>query len=184
MAYVGPGHYVVVVLHVGGTKLSYVKLVLQREPRTGKTWFPAGPVTANEEHVNAAVRELHEETGLILTPDDLTLLSDAHVRVALPEGQQLVYVYSAYVHVPYVTTHLRTPAQLEQAVTAHSTINPEGSYVVPETQDAKPLAGHNGTRGAAQIAIRRKEPPPNLLATSKEEKERGMSRRGRHERPR
>jgi ADP-ribose pyrophosphatase YjhB (NUDIX family) len=115
------------------TKLSDIKLVLQREPRPGKTWFPAGSVTANEEPVDAAVRELHEEIGLILTPDDLTLLSDAHVRVALPVGQQLVYVYSASVHVPYITTHLRTPAQLEQAVTAQSTINPDGSYVVPET---------------------------------------------------
>jgi 8-oxo-dGTP pyrophosphatase MutT (NUDIX family) len=135
MAFVGPGRCAVVVLHVGGTKLSDIKLVLQREPRTGKTWFPAGSVTANEEHVDAGVRELHEETGLILTPDDLTLLSDAHVLVALPNGQQLVYVYSAYVHVPYVTTHLRTHAQLEQIVTAQSTINPDGSYVVPETID-------------------------------------------------
>jgi 8-oxo-dGTP pyrophosphatase MutT (NUDIX family) len=57
MAFVGPGHDVVVVLHVGGTKLSGVKLVLQREPRTGKTWFPAGSITTNEEHVDAAVRE-------------------------------------------------------------------------------------------------------------------------------
>jgi hypothetical protein len=30
---------------------------------------------------------------------------------------------------------LRTPAHLEQAVTAQSTINPDGSYVVPETLD-------------------------------------------------
>jgi 8-oxo-dGTP pyrophosphatase MutT (NUDIX family) len=79
MAYVGPGRYVVVVLHVIGTKLSDIKLVLQREPRFGKTWFPAGLVSTNEEHVDAAVRELHEETGLILTPDDLTLLSDVPV---------------------------------------------------------------------------------------------------------
>jgi hypothetical protein len=42
MASVRPGRYVVVVLHVGRTKLSDVKLVLQLEPRTGKTWFPAG----------------------------------------------------------------------------------------------------------------------------------------------
>jgi 8-oxo-dGTP pyrophosphatase MutT (NUDIX family) len=133
MASLGRGRYVVVVLHVGGTKLSDVKLVLQREPRTSKTWFPARSIPANEEHVDAGVRELHEETALIMTPDDLTLWSDAHVRVALPVGQHLVYVYSAYVHVPCVTTHLRTPAQLEHAVTAQSTINPDGSYAVPET---------------------------------------------------
>jgi 8-oxo-dGTP pyrophosphatase MutT (NUDIX family) len=135
MASVGPGRYVVLVIHVGGTKLSNVKLVLQREPRTGKTWFPAGSVTANESPVDAAVRELHEETGLTLTPDDLTLLSDAHARVALREGQQIVYVYSAFVPVSFAMSHLRTHAQLEQAVTAHSTINPDGSYVVPETID-------------------------------------------------
>jgi ADP-ribose pyrophosphatase YjhB (NUDIX family) len=135
MASVGPGRYVVAVIHVGGTKLSNVKLLLQREPRTGKTWFPAGSVTVNEEPVDAAVRELHDETRLTLTPDDLTLLSDAHVRVALPKGQQLVYVYSAFVPIPYVASHLRTPTQLEQAVTTHSTINPDGSYVVPETLD-------------------------------------------------
>jgi 8-oxo-dGTP pyrophosphatase MutT (NUDIX family) len=129
----GPGHYVVLVIHVGGTKLSDVKLVLQREPHTGKTWFPAGFVLPNEEHVDAAVRELHEETGLILTPDDLTLLSDALVRVALLEGLQLVYVYSASVPVLFATSHLRTPAQVEQVVTAQSTINPDGTYVVPES---------------------------------------------------
>jgi ADP-ribose pyrophosphatase YjhB (NUDIX family) len=135
MAFVGPGRYVVVVLHVGGTKVADVKLVLQREPRCGRTWFPAGSVTTNEEPVDAAVRELHEEIGLILTPDDLTLLSDAPARVALPGGHQLVYVYSAYVPVPYVTSHLRTHAHLEQIVTTQPTIYPDGSYVVPETID-------------------------------------------------
>jgi ADP-ribose pyrophosphatase YjhB (NUDIX family) len=133
MASVGLGRFVVVVIHVGGTRLSNIKLVLQREPRTGKTWFPAGSVAANEEHVDAAVRELHEETGLILTPDDLTLLSDAPVRVALPDGQQLVFVYSASVPNLFATSHVRTHAQVEQAVIAPSTINPDGTYVVPET---------------------------------------------------
>jgi hypothetical protein len=48
-----------------------------------------------------------------LTFDDSTLLSDAPVCVALPEGQrQFVYVFSASVPVPYVTTHLRTLAKL------------------------------------------------------------------------
>ena len=107
--------------------------MLQREPRIGKTWFPDGSVAANEEPFDAAVRELHEETGLTLTPDDLTLLSDAPYRVALPDGQQLVYVYSASVPVPYVTTHLRTHAQLEEAVTAQSTINPDGTCSIVNT---------------------------------------------------
>jgi hypothetical protein len=70
-----------------------------------------------------------------LIPDDLMLMSDALVRVSLLAGQHLVYVYSSSVHVPYVTSHLRTLAQLEQAVTTQSTINPDGSDVVPETLD-------------------------------------------------
>jgi hypothetical protein len=41
MAFVGHGDYLVAVLHVGGSKASHIKLVLQREPRSGKTWFPA-----------------------------------------------------------------------------------------------------------------------------------------------
>jgi 8-oxo-dGTP pyrophosphatase MutT (NUDIX family) len=135
MVSVGHGRYVVVVLHVGGSKLADVKLVLQREPRSGKTCLPAGSILPNEEHFDVAVRELHEETCIILTPDDLTLLSDAPVRVALLVGQQLVYVYSASVPVSYVTTHLRTPTQLEHAVNAKSTINPNCSYAVPETID-------------------------------------------------
>jgi 8-oxo-dGTP pyrophosphatase MutT (NUDIX family) len=133
MAYVGPGHYVVLVIHVGGTKSLDLKLVLQREPRSGKTWFPAGSILPNEELVDAAVRELHEDTGLILTPDDLTLLSDAPVLVTLPQGQQLVYVYSALISVLFATNNLRTPASVEQAVLAQSTVNPDGTYVVPET---------------------------------------------------
>jgi hypothetical protein len=69
-------------------------------------------------------------------------LSDAPVRVALPEGQRrLVYVFSASIPIPYVTAHLRTPpAQLEQGVPAQSTINPDGSYVVPATIDIDGLS--------------------------------------------
>jgi hypothetical protein len=63
------------------------------------------------------------------------LLSDAPVRVALHVGQQLVYVYSASVPVPHVTTHLRRLALLEHAVVTQSTRNPDGSYVAPETID-------------------------------------------------
>jgi 8-oxo-dGTP pyrophosphatase MutT (NUDIX family) len=54
---VGPSNYVVVVLHVGGSKASNIKLISKRESRTSKTWFPAGSILPNEEHVDAAVRK-------------------------------------------------------------------------------------------------------------------------------
>jgi 8-oxo-dGTP pyrophosphatase MutT (NUDIX family) len=133
MASLGPRHYVVLVIHVGGTKPSDLKLILQREPRSCKTWFPDGSILPNEEPVDADVRELHEETGLVLTPEDLTLLSGEHVLVTLPQGRKLVYVYSASIPVLFATNNLRTPAQVEQAVLALSTVNPDGIYVVPET---------------------------------------------------
>jgi ADP-ribose pyrophosphatase YjhB (NUDIX family) len=89
-------------------------------------------ILPNEELVNAVVRALLEEISLTLSHDDFTMMSDAPVRVALPEMQrQLVCVFSACVPIPYVTTSLHTHAKVEQAVTAQSTINPDGSYVVP-----------------------------------------------------
>jgi hypothetical protein len=45
MAYVGPRNYVVVVLHVGGSKASYIKLVLQREPI--RSQHQTSPLTGN-----------------------------------------------------------------------------------------------------------------------------------------
>jgi ADP-ribose pyrophosphatase YjhB (NUDIX family) len=118
-------------LHVGGSSASDIQHVLQREPRIGTTWVLVGSILPNEEHVDVAVHDLHEETGLILTFDDFTLLSDALARVALPEGQrQVVYVLLAFVLVPYVTDNLRTRDHLEQVVSAPSTINNrDGSYV-------------------------------------------------------
>jgi hypothetical protein len=114
MAYVGYGYYVVVVLHIGGSKASDIKLVLQREPRTGKTWLFACSILPNEEHVNVVVLELLiEETSFTLSLDDFTLLSDAPVRVALHEGQHRnVCVYSAFVPIPYVSTNLRDHVEL------------------------------------------------------------------------
>jgi ADP-ribose pyrophosphatase YjhB (NUDIX family) len=147
----------VVVLHVGGSKASDIKLVLHRELRNGKTRFPGGSILPNEEHVDVVVRELHEETGLILTLDDYTVLSDAPVRVALPTWQRLlVCVFSAHVLVPYVTAHLRTLApQLEQVITAHSTIKQDGSYVLPATTDLDGLSLTPAKHGLL-LALKRK----------------------------
>jgi 8-oxo-dGTP pyrophosphatase MutT (NUDIX family) len=68
--------------------------MLQCEPRSGhKSWFLARTILPSEEFVDTVVRELFEETGLILTVDDLTLLSGDAVRVSLPNGKlQHVYV--------------------------------------------------------------------------------------------
>jgi hypothetical protein len=39
MAYIGHGKYVVDVLTVGGSKASNIKVVLEREPHSGKSGF-------------------------------------------------------------------------------------------------------------------------------------------------
>jgi hypothetical protein len=57
-ASVGLSKNVVDVLHVGGTHASYLKLVLQREPRPGKPRFRVDIVLPNEEQVDEAFREL------------------------------------------------------------------------------------------------------------------------------
>jgi ADP-ribose pyrophosphatase YjhB (NUDIX family) len=103
---------------VGSSKTFHIKLVLQREPRTGKTWFLAGLILPNA-LVDAAVRELFEKSGQTLTADDLTLLGGNPVRVPLHVGEhKLVHVFSASIHVPYVNTDLHTQSKVEHAVTA------------------------------------------------------------------
>jgi 8-oxo-dGTP pyrophosphatase MutT (NUDIX family) len=101
----GHGNYVGVVLHVGGSKASDVKLVLQRESRSGKIWFTAGSIVPNEEPFDAAVRELFEGTSLTLIVNDLTLLRNNHVRIPLLAGKhELVHVFVASVLVPFVNS--------------------------------------------------------------------------------
>jgi hypothetical protein len=56
MPYLGHDNYVMVILRVGGSKASCIKLVLYREPRIGKTWFPLGSILPSEAPVDAAVR--------------------------------------------------------------------------------------------------------------------------------
>jgi ADP-ribose pyrophosphatase YjhB (NUDIX family) len=135
MASTGPRYYVVVV-HVGGTKTANIKVLSQRKTCAGKSWFLTGVIFPNEELVDVAAREMFEETDFTLTVDELTLLSGAHVRDSLPGDKlQHVYVYLAYIHVPYVNANLRTPIKVEHVVTAQSNIHHDGSYVAQTTMD-------------------------------------------------
>jgi hypothetical protein len=88
----------------------------------------------NEEHVDATVRDILEETGLTMAVNDLTQLSGAVVRVPLHYGKyQLVYVYFVSVLVPYVNITLSKPTHVKHYVISHSTVQADGSYVVPAT---------------------------------------------------
>jgi 8-oxo-dGTP pyrophosphatase MutT (NUDIX family) len=141
MASLGPGNYAVVVLLVGGSKVSNIKFILQREPRTCKIWFPAGSILWNEAPVDAAVRELFQETNLTLTVDELTILSDNPDRVPLPASQyQLARVFSAMAPLLYVNAYLRELAKVEQAVIPQLSAHHDRSYVVPTTVDIDGLA--------------------------------------------
>jgi hypothetical protein len=65
MASLWPGDYVVILLTVGGSKASDIKLVLHREPRTSKTLFLVGSTLRDEEHINVVVRKLYGHIGNI-----------------------------------------------------------------------------------------------------------------------
>jgi hypothetical protein len=119
-----PYNYLVVVQPNGGLKAHDIKLVLRREPRTCKTWFHAGSILPNEAHIDADVRELFEEIDLTLTIDDLSMLSGNPVRVPLPASEyQLVHIFLASMHVPYVVANLCTPAKVEQSATPQSKVH-------------------------------------------------------------
>jgi hypothetical protein len=65
------------------------------------------------------------------------VLSGNPVRVPLHDAgeHQLVHVFSASVHVPYVTANFRTPAKVEQVVTTQSNVYYDGTYTVPTDVD-------------------------------------------------
>jgi 8-oxo-dGTP pyrophosphatase MutT (NUDIX family) len=118
----------------------------------------AGSILRKEEHVDAAVRDLFEETGLTLTVDDFTLMSGNHLRVPLLAGKcKLVHVFSASVHVSYVKANMRTRAQVEQAGAAQSTIHHDATYVVPTTIDIDGLSLTPSESGLLKEAQREHE---------------------------
>jgi hypothetical protein len=148
MASLGPGSH--------GTVPSYRHLPIVNTVQVKLGFLPVP--FCNEAPVDAAVRELFEETGLTVTADDLTLLRGDLGRVPLPVGQyQLVHVFSASVHVPYVTSNKRTQAKVEQGVTAQSTVHPDSSYVVSTTVDFGGLTFTSSKIGLVNVSQRKFE---------------------------
>jgi hypothetical protein len=94
-----------------------------------------------------------------LTVDDRTLLSNHRVRLPLSkEKRQRVNVFSAYVVAfPFVTSNLRTPAKVEQAVRAHWTIRPNGTYIFRESIDIVGLSLTPSKTGVLHAAQRKFE---------------------------
>jgi hypothetical protein len=69
------------------------------------------------------------------------MLNDNPVQVSLLEGEcQLVYVFSAFVPGLLATSNIRTLAKLVEDVTTQSTINDDGTYIVPATIDIDGLS--------------------------------------------
>jgi ADP-ribose pyrophosphatase YjhB (NUDIX family) len=108
--------------------------------------------------VDAAVRELFLKAGLALTVDDLTLLSDNPVRLPLPASHHhLVHVFSASIHVPYVTANLRTSAKVEYPLIDQSVVHLYSTYVVPTTIDKDGLSIMPSKIGPAKETQRKYE---------------------------
>ena len=76
--------------------LEHVLLIRRRwAPYEGHWALPGGHVDQGEEAVDAAARELREETGLDITPDALTELGAWHAPGRDPRGRYVTVAYRA-----------------------------------------------------------------------------------------
>jgi hypothetical protein len=149
MASLGIGNYVVVVQRVGGSTASCIKLVLQREPRTCKTWFTVCSICLAK---SLSTRPFTNCLRKIASPCPSTILRcGVAIMFECPSlharKSHLIYVFLAFVHVPYVISNLRTPAKVEHAVT-------DGSFVVSTTIDIDGLSLTPSKIGLAKEAQR------------------------------
>ncbi|WP_219471078.1 NUDIX hydrolase [Nonomuraea rhizosphaerae] len=84
------------------------RMLLTCVDRVGRGWdIPGGHVEPGESPVDTAVRELAEETGLALRPDDLSLF--AWLRIVLTEPAPADYRYPSLTNLVMFTARLGTP---------------------------------------------------------------------------
>jgi 8-oxo-dGTP diphosphatase len=71
-------------------------------PEKGKWALPGGRVNIDETSLQAAVREVHEETNLVIQPDHLELLCVLDKVDRDPRGRVISTVYQTSVHIDQV----------------------------------------------------------------------------------
>jgi 8-oxo-dGTP diphosphatase len=72
------------------------RLLLQRRSDTGQWALPGGALDPGEAPAQAVVREVHEETGLLVRPRRLVGVMGPH-RIVYPHGDQLEVTASVFV---------------------------------------------------------------------------------------
>jgi 8-oxo-dGTP diphosphatase len=91
------GHYLLVVPGVAGLVVDgQGRLLLQRRSDSGAWGLPGGMVDPGESPARTVVREVHEETGLVVRPHRLAGVIGPH-HIVYPNGDVVEVTSSAFV---------------------------------------------------------------------------------------
>ncbi len=96
------GTFAAVCLHLVGTDREAFLMVRQQRPVRPEPFYehPAGMLEPNEDPLTAVVRELAEETGFLVTPEDLIPLTPAPVYPSPGLWHEKGYFFALRLRVP------------------------------------------------------------------------------------
>jgi 8-oxo-dGTP pyrophosphatase MutT (NUDIX family) len=73
------------------------RVLLAKSAETGKWMIPGGSVDPYEHPADAAVREMHEETGLLVKPTNIIgVYGGPELHVKYPNGDEVVYIMTLF----------------------------------------------------------------------------------------